>query len=227
MTTVTYTPFAKCVQLHSLELCLSISSVKKHFEVPRSDFLLISSRSQLLFLDWLCLRTCTTALNNQLALQVDPLPQLTTFRPSEWLWKTNWRKHLIFTLFACSSATTNWRQNQICLVGYLLSLPHMSSTWILTKLIPNKRHSPLLHCTVLGQTFMELSNNSVLQTKTATWLHRELFPWDWTATIRNCTARWRHIAPNAYATDLARSGPSYFQLWTCSPVVAAGMVLLG
>lgn len=39
MTTVMYTPFAKCVQVHSLELCLSISFVKKDFAIPLSDVL--------------------------------------------------------------------------------------------------------------------------------------------------------------------------------------------
>lgn len=34
---------------------------------------------------------------------------------------------------------------------------------------------------------MELSSNSMLQTKTATWLRGELFHWDWILKIRNCT----------------------------------------
>jgi len=38
MTTAMYTPSAKRVQLHSLELCLSIISVKKHGEVSSLSY---------------------------------------------------------------------------------------------------------------------------------------------------------------------------------------------
>lgn len=47
--------------------------------------------------------------------------------------------------------------------------------------------SPFLHGTGLGQTFVELSSHSVLQTNTATWLHRKLSQWDRIVTIRNCS----------------------------------------
>lgn len=66
MTTVMYTPFAKCVQVHSLELCLSISFVKKDFAITLSDVGFCHD----------C-QTHPTALDNHLVLYVDLF--ITTF----------------------------------------------------------------------------------------------------------------------------------------------------